>query len=629
MQTLEFLIMPRVAVHKPLSWRDDARRLQLWWVGGAVALMTLTAVVYLPVIRTGGFIWDDDHHLAVNPNISTERALRGIWLDVGSTQQYYPLVFTTLWFEHRLFGDWAGGYHAVNVALHAISCVLLWRLLARLRLRGAWLAAAVFAIHPVHVESVAWISELKNVLSGLLVLCAAHLMLPLLQPELYPDLTRRRVRANTPWIYIAGFLLFCLALTSKTVVCTLPAALLLLVYWKRGRIGAADVLRVTPMLLVGAGFGLLTAYLERGQIGATGKPFELSPPDRILISGRAVWFYAAKLLWPWRLVFIYPRWHIDLHLGWQWCFPIAAVLLLASLFALRRMIGRGPLVAVLYFGGTLAPALGFVNVFPMRYSFVADHFQYLASIGVIALIITALAQLRAATAINGAGSIALLALLSLLSWRQQPMYRDQLALWSRTIELNPRAGIAYNNLGNRALLLRDYDRAQQLLERAVELEPDEPIAHFNLGQFYSAVNRPVMAIDSFRHAVQLGPRYAEAHYRLAVELRKVGEYDDAIAHLRDAIQLQPISPLPYNELATLLAERGRVEDAERTLRLAIRSADSAQTHFNLAIVLGRKGQQDEALAELQRALEIDPEYQPARAALERARAGSAPPQGVP
>jgi hypothetical protein len=346
----------------------------------ATALLTLVIAAYIPAIM-GGFVWDDDDYVTRNPTLSGSGGLQRIWFEIGAVPQYYPLVHTSFWLEFHLWGLWPLGYHLVNVLFHGCSAILLWRVLLRLGVRGAWLAAAVFALHPVQVESVAWITERKNILSGVFYLSA------LLAYVRFLGLGRGGFgpRGRWGWYWLALVLFLC-ALLSKTVTCSLPAAILLLLWWKRSRLRLNDVLSLVPFFVLGAALGLTTAWMEQHYVGAQGAEWALSWLDRCLIAGRALWFYVGKLVWPARLAFIYPRWQIDSAL-WQYCYPLAAVGLVVCLWVLRRRIGKAPLVAALYFGGTLGPALGFINVYPMRFSFVADHFQYMASVGLLTLMV--------------------------------------------------------------------------------------------------------------------------------------------------------------------------------------------------------------------------------------------------
>ena len=339
-------------VHSQSRWRDE-------WLPGLL-LIAATFIAYQPVWHAG-FVWDDDAHVT-RPILRSLHGLWRIWFEPGATQQFYPFLYSAFWVEHRWWGDSAAGYHLANVALHAAVACLLHRVLRRLAVPGAFLAAAVFALHPVCVESVAWISEQKNTLSAVFYLSAALA---------YLRFDRER---KAGW-FAAGLGLFALAVLSKSVTATLPAALLVVFWWKRGQLSwKRDGLPLVPWFVLGAGAGAMTAWMERTHVGASGAAYALGGAERFLVAGRAVWFYLAKIFWPVDLVFVYPHWTVDVRELWQAVFPATALAAVAALFALRKRF-RGPLATALLFGGTLFPALGFINVFPFLYSYVADHFQ--------------------------------------------------------------------------------------------------------------------------------------------------------------------------------------------------------------------------------------------------------------
>ncbi len=328
-----------VAGFPPASWRQD------WLLGFLLAALTIMA--YQPAWHAG-LIWDDDKHIT-QPELRSLHGLARIWTQLGATQQYYPLVHSVFWAEHKLWGDAATGYHWLNILLHAFSAVLLARILSQLKIPGAWLAAALFAVHPVEVESVAWISELKNTLSGVFYLGAALAYL-------------RFDRSRSGRDYAMALGLFLLGLMSKTVIASLPAALLVVFWWQRGKVPwKRDALPLIPFFIAGIGAGLLTAWVERRFIGAEGSEFNFSIIERILIAGRDVWFYLGKLFWPVDLAFIYPRWNVSQAVWWQYLYPAAGLVLLGVL-VWRRW--RGPLAALLFFVGTLFPALGFFRRSP-------------------------------------------------------------------------------------------------------------------------------------------------------------------------------------------------------------------------------------------------------------------------
>ena len=606
------------------------------WKSAALGflLLLLTIAAYSSAFRCG-FIWDDDDYVTRNQTLRDLEGLQRIWFEPGATSQYYPLVHTSFWLEYHVWGLHAAGYHIDNVVLHALAAILLWNILRRLPLSGAWFAAVIFALHPVAVESVAWITERKNVLSAVLYFGAALAYLHFWRLRERAEGTRK----SQWWWYALAGLLFVGALLSKTVTCSLPAALLLARYWKRGRIGRGDMALLLPFFIVGVSLSLLTIWLEKNHVGAQGVDWSLSIAQRCLIAGRAVWFYAAKLVWPTRLTFVYPRWNVNAASGWQWLFPIAAVALIWLLWKLRGRFGRGPLVAVLFFAGTLLPALGFVNVYPMRYSFVADHFQYLACVGLIALLVSMLLRLP----VPGKTIVyALPLLLALLTWRQLGEYKDLETLWRDTLTRDPNCWLAHNNLGvifqqqgklpeaeaefratvalnprfaeglsSLGGLLCGTGRAAEGIpycRRALELYPSYPNAHFNLGNGLMSQGQYVEAIQAFEAVVKIKPSDYQARQFLARALEKTGKRAEAAEEYRLALQSKPDDASLNRDLAAALFAEGKAAEAVPYYQQALRQeGNDAATHYALGLALSIQGRWDEAIEHYQETLRVGPE----------------------
>ncbi len=510
-----------------LGWLRD-----LWERGWLKGFLLVAAVLfaYQPAWHAG-FIWDDDAHVT-RPELRSLDGLARIWTQLGATQQYYPLVHSVFWMEHRLWGDWPTGYHLVNILLHAFLALLLVKVLQQLKIPGAWLGAAIFALHPLQVESVAWVSELKNTLSGVFYLGAALA---------YLEFARNRRREA----YGLALGLFMLGLMSKTVIATLPAALLVVFWWQQGKLPwRRDVLPLIPFFVTGFVAGLFTAWVEWKFGGAGGSEYDFSLIERFLIAGRATWFYLGKLFWPVNLIFIYPRWHISQMVWWQYLFPASAALLLGALAWLQRW-RREPLAALLFFVITLFPALGFFNVYPFLYSFVADHFQYLAGIGPIALaagiIATVLSKWdRNKPFLKPVLCGALLLVLAVLTWRQAGMYADNETLWRTTLARNPNSFLANNNIGVILVKKGQLEEAIAHFQRALQSHPDDPEARDNLGIALAKAHgdyanklvemgRDDEAIVEFRKALEIFPDYADARRDLAIILLQKGQVDEAIA----------------------------------------------------------------------------------------------------
>lgn len=559
-------------------------------------IFVVTVLAYWPALR-GGFVWDDDAHVT-RPDLRSPDGLVRIWTEVGATQQYYPLLHSAFWLEHRLWGDAPFGYHLLNVLLHATVACLFGVILRRLAVPGGWLAPLLFALHPVGVESVAWITEQKNTLSAVFYLGAA--------------LAYLRFAAERRWpLYALATGLFGCALLTKSVTATLPAALLVVVWWQRGRVTwRADVWPLLPWFALGAVAGLFTAWVELSSIGATGPEFALSPVERALVAGRALWFYTGKLLWPADLAFVYPRWEIDINDAQAYAFPFAALALGVVLW--RRSRGqRGPLAAALLFAGTLLPALGFVNVYPFLYSFVADHFQYLASLSAFALVGATAVRLACRLPIWSVriGTVALLVILGALTWRQSAHYRDDFTLYADTLEKNPACWMAHNNLGRALAATGRVDEARSHFEAALRLRPDYAEAEGNLGDSLTRLGRPQEAIPHLTRALLLQTDFPEEiHNNLGIALLAAGRTTEGVAHFRRALCLRRDYPVACFNLGLALMKQGRLTAAIPQFERAAQLQPGLMVaHRHLGHALARIGRFKEGLTHLERAQRLAPD----------------------
>jgi Flp pilus assembly protein TadD len=563
------------------------------------ALVLLTVLSYIPALRAG-FIWDDPDYVINNHTLRDLGGLWEMWTDVRSLPQWYPLTHTSFWIEYQLWGAGsAAGYHVTNVLLHAANAAFLWRVLARLRVPGAWLASAVFAVHPVCVESVAWVTERKNVLSLLFYLLALRAYL---------------TTAVIPSAYFVALGLFIAALLSKSVTATLPAAILVLLWWKQGRVRVADVLPLVPFFMLGITSASLTGWLETHHVGARSDQIielNLSPVQRVLIAGRAIWFYAGKLLLPVDLAFIYPRWSsIEQIRPWLWLFPLALLTTIASLFQLRGRIGRGPLAAVLLFCGTLTPALSFVNVYPMRFSFVADHFQYHASIWFIALVIALVWRLAALP--RWVVVPMLVIPVSVACFLRARVFVDAEALWRDTLAKNDTSWMVRTNLAH-VLRERGDDRSLDEAERhyleALWLAPYLHDTHTNAGMVFGRRGEYDRAIERFNEALRINPEFAPAFYGWGQVLERRGDIEGALAKYRKALELKPFYPEANFRHARILESRGDFGAAIDHYRTAVTYNDAyVEARYNLANLLIRFGHFDEAIWNLSEAVKFKPDY---------------------
>lgn len=568
------------------------------------ALFAAVFLSYSPAIN-GGWLWDDDAHVT-SPELRSLDGLKRIWTDVGATQQYYPLLHSAFWLETRIWGDAPAAYHIINLILHATAACLIVLLMRLLALPGAWLGGLIFALHPIEVESVAWISEQKNTLSAVLYLIAACLYLRF-------DHTRLRR------YYYPAFSFFLLALMTKTVTATLPAMLLVLFWWQRGRLSwRQDAMPLLPWFLLGISAGLFSAWVESSLIGASGSDYDLNWLERGLLAGQVLCFYPYKLLWPAELVFIYPRWTLDAGVWWQYLCLLLVVITFAGLIRVART-HRGPLAALLIYAGTIFPVLGFFNVYPFAFSYVADHFQYLGGAALIVAAATGFS--RWCTGLGGQTRRILVGLqfvvlgaLAVLTWRQAHYYKDAETLYRATLRANPDCWLAHNNLGN--ILARDDARLEEAAwhyATVARLRPESADAQFNLANAWS--NLPARLADaeaSYRKALALQPDFPEAHNHLGNLLARMPHrLNDAIRHYQTAIRLAPHLAETYCNLGNALAQTdGQLPAAIENYRRAILLRPGfTDAHFNLGNALARlPGNREEAVASFQTALAQRPDF---------------------
>jgi tetratricopeptide (TPR) repeat protein len=600
------------------------------WVIGLLLLAALL-VAYWPALH-GGFLWDDDTYISADPVLLTLSGLRAIWADPSATCQYYPLSFTLFWTIHHFFGFDTFAYHLATLLLHGIAAIFFWKILECLRLRGALLAAAIFALHPVNVMSVAWMTELKNTLSCSLALGAAWAYLRFAGVGVYEQLPAER--RGWRW-YVLSLALFQLAMLAKTAVSFLPVSLLLVLWWQRERLTRRDVLSLLPMLGISVGMGALTIYIERHAGGASGPEFNISFLERVLISGRSFWFYLFKLVWPDRLTFVYPHWKLDPGLWWQWLYPVATVAVLLAAWLARKRLGKGPFVALMHFYISTSALVLAVVLYMMRYSFVADHWAYFGSLGIIAL--GASAIMRALDRIGGEWKkpvemgvgVSLLLFLGILSRAQSAMYSNIETLWDTTISNNPDAWMAHANLGVELDRQGRLEEAMSQYREALRINPADEQAHYDLGNSLLHQGRSVEAIAEYREAIEINPAYANAHTNLGQTLFRQGQTADAVAQYRQALQIDPSLAEAHTNLGIALLQQGRTQDAIAEHREALRiNPEYADAHNNLANALLLEGQSEEAIDQYQAALRINPDlaeahYNLANALLRQGQTGEA------
>jgi len=600
-------------------WRRD------WLVG--LLLIAATVLAYQPVWHAG-FIWDDDTFLVDNPVIKSADGPYRLWF-TASTPDYFPMTSSMLWLEWRLWNGHPLGFHLVNVLLQAFSAVLLWRVLLRLKIPGAILAAGLFALHPVNVESVAWITERKNTLSMFFYLGA------LLAWLRFEDSGKGR------W-YGLALTGFALGLLSKTALVPLPVVMLGMAWWRRGRVKWNEVSRIVPFIVIAAALGLVTVWFQSHRTIGN----EIIRTDgfwaRLAGAGWAVWFYLYKAALPINLAFVYPRWQIDGRNPLSYIPLILLVVVLVSCWRRRQTWGKALFFGLGYFVVMLLPVLGFIDIYFMRYSLVSDHWQYFAIIAPIALAAAIIRKVPVLAA-------ALLLALGALTWRQCGMYASQETLWPATLRLNPNCWMAQVNLGDVYLEQGKMDEGIRLLQQGLQLNPanveghltlglallhqgklDEAIAqaqkahdlnparggpHFILGECYFRQNRFDEAVSQYQTALarKLQVGEAEAHYGLGSSLAHLGRTGEAVTEFEKSLQLRPDDAPTRLSLGDALLQEGKLDEAIAQFQKAAETKpDLPDAHVKLGGALAQQGRMDEAIAQLQKAVQLKPDLAPAQ-----------------
>ena len=550
----------------------------------ALALAALAVGCHLPAL-SAGFVWDDEAFT----DEAVVREWSGLWRiwfsphAIENEGHYWPLVYTSFWLEHKLWGFAPAGFHAVNILLHAANTLLVRRLAERLAVPGAWLVAAVFAVHPLHVESVAWIIERKDLLSGLCYLAAFLAWLRFADEP-------RAGRGH----YGLALALFVAGMLCKSIVVTLPAAFLIVSWWRRGRVTGGDLLHAAPFLAVGAAIAAADVSFYNMR-----EPLSLgyTAVERLLIAAHALWFYVGKLLWPVGLAVIYPHWEADAGDPAAWGHVAALAALAAALWFLRGRVGRGPLAGAAFFAVTLSPVLGFVDYGYMQFSFVADRHQYLAGLGLTAVLAGAAA--RGADRLpspgwrrcaSGAAAV-VLAALAVLTWRHAGVYRDEVTLFTHVIAHNPTARGARQNLGSALLEEGRPEEALAVSRAAVEQDPGDVKAHANAGVALIRMGRLDEAEAQLRTALALDPRHPIILQNLAESLRKQKRLDEALGYYRAAMEADPGNALPHAGMGHALFGLGRYGEALRSLDRALALApglESVRTMRDSALSRSRR-----------------------------------------
>ena len=599
----------------------------------ALLLLAFVFIAFTQVFRAG-FIWDDESHLTQNPCVIGPLGLKEIWTTAQAV--YYPLVLTTLWALHKFAGLNPLPYHALNVLLHAASAILLWRVLRLLEVRGAWLGAALWALHPVMVQSVAWVTELKNTQSCVFYLLSVLFFLKWDDQGAGSRLAEWGTTDRRSLVFALSLLFFLLATLSKTSVVMLPFVLGLCIWWKRGRIRWPDIVPLAPFGLISLLASAWTIWEQRFHAGAVGPDWTQTFPERLIIAGKAIWFYLGKLVWPHPLIFIYPRWDVHSSKVVSYFPLVAAIAGLVALWFIHAKWSRALFFAAAYYVVSLFPVLGFFSVYFFRYSFVSDHFQYLASMGPLALTGAAIATLlcrfgetpdhfvsepdpgprssgttassRLRLVLIGGLCGILLVLLGFLTWRQTAEYHNLFALYTATLKKNPGCWMAHYNLGIALSKQGEADQAIDHYRQAVALRPDYAEAHYNLGRLLVEHGQLADAIAHYERAAAIDPADAEAQNNLGVTLFGIGRIDDAIAHYQKALDIRPQYAEASCNLANALIAKDDLDGAIGRYKACLAAIpDQEEAQYNLASALLRQGRMDEAIVEYQKVLQLHPE----------------------
>ncbi|HUI05793.1 MAG TPA: tetratricopeptide repeat protein [Verrucomicrobiae bacterium] len=576
-------------------------------VGAGALIVLLTVVAYLPILR-GGFVFDDHELITDNWMVKASDGPYRFWFTAESPD-YRPLVWSLWWLEWRLWDGRAPGYHVVNVLLFAVDTVMVWLILRRLKVAGAWLAAVIFAIHPVNVATGAWISEQKNTLSMLFYALAILLYLK------FDDEGRWR------W-YGLSVGAFFLALLSKTAVVMLPVALLGCAWWRHGRVRTKDWLCSGPYF-VGSLVLALVTIIQHVRTLPTAFVRPGSFAERLAMAGQVPWFYLSKALLPVDLMVVYPKWQIDAS---HWVSYVPGIILIGGLIVFwwkRNTWGRPVLFGLGYFVVTLFPVLGFFDQAFYWHTLVADHWQYHSIIGVIALVVAAGQKAvhrmsewgRSAQVLvplgAGLASVVLVAVLGVATWNRSSVYAKEATLWQDNVTKNPNAWVAHYNLG---VDLKGMGRMREAIghfEQTVRLCPDFAKAHINLGAALAHEGRIEEAVHHFERALQIVPHYAAAHFDWALALQHTGKLPEAVRHYELALRFDPSYVEAQNNLAWLLATLAPTDGGDPTRAVSLARGACTLTEYRvpayldtLAVAYAAAGRFAEATATARTAIDL-------------------------
>jgi tetratricopeptide (TPR) repeat protein len=584
------------------------------------ALLALAAWFVYARSAGGAWIWDDPVELAQNPDLRDSSGLARIWSGSAGID-YLPLKATVQWLGWRVWGDHPAGYHWLNIGLHLAGALVFWRVLRRLGASGfgAWLGALFFVVHPVAVESVAWVSELKNTLSLVFYLLALDAALD------WVGIPPSSGRPRRPAPYALSLSWYVAALLCKGSAVMLPAVILLCAWWRRGRVCRRDLAACLPFAAVALASGCATLWFQEHRAIAAASLGGAGPAARIGEAGLAVAFYLIHCVLPVAMAPVYPHWFPALGMPaalLPWLGLAGAAWWLGTL---RSPSGRCLRLGLGFFAINLLPVIGLAPMAYLRISWVADHFAYLSLLGIAGLAGAGIGAWHAAAGAGGRrAATALAAVLALALAGEARAYagvfRDNRTLWTEALRRNPGAWIAHDNLGRVLFLDGEIARAGAEFLRAEALFPGDANVHANLGLFLADTGRPAEAIGEYDRALRLNPALAAALDGKGGCLLGLGRLSEAIGAYRGAIRLDPLNPRSHANLGVALAGSGRIAEAAAEFAESVRlNPGGVEARYNLGIALAGLGRNAEAIPQFEEVVRIRPGYRDAQRYLDRIR----------
>ncbi|MFH1800182.1 MAG: tetratricopeptide repeat protein [Candidatus Omnitrophota bacterium] len=595
---------------------------ELFWV---LLTVTLGILIYARSL-THGFVWDDSFYVFENPFVSSWAGLKNIWFHNNIIEEYYPVTLSCIGLEYKLWGVSAWGYHVISLVFHILNALLLFGLLRKWAPRLAGIIALLFVIHPIHVETVAWISEQKNLFCFFFFLLAVHAFLDF-------EVSRKK-RA-----YAKSLLFFIAALLSKPIAACFAFVPLLYGWWKRGSLCKRDFLLAMPLFLIGGMISILhldlvNAYSISPQI----PDLPLSLIERVLLAGRIFFFYIQQMILPRDFMTFYPKWTIGGNPVTAWLYPAGVLTLYAILFWKRHRLGRGAFALLCFYGVSLFPVLGLLDFCWHRFSYVADHYTYLSVPSILLLFCSGisllLSKIRTASwapspFFKKSIVAAVIVYLSILSFRLTLNYKDGFTLWWQLLRQNPHSSFAYAHLG---ILCRDspkictQDQTIFLFRKAILLKPDYLYPYVDLGKIYGRNGRYQEALDTYRHAITLAKPFTQAlcYLEMADIHLLQRQRAEALPYLEKSIALetdpeyqrerktQPEAPLreasARRSLGVIYTVRGENQKAIRLFRQAIiLNPKEVDSYAGLGAAFMNSGDYKNAAQAFQEALELEPE----------------------